>query len=185
MRDDEAELPVPTGWEDNWKLAFPKEYLGAEHLRGQDVTLTISRVHLPSIEFNKPGMRPRKERRLVVEFDTLRGRTDGTPFRWMLNKTNSDAIAQLYGPAPRSWVGKRITLWPDPDVMMPNPKGRGQVKGTAIRVRPAIPPERGQQRPARESPATLPPAGDAPAAAGAPDEDELREIAAREREENS
>ena len=183
MKRDDPPLPEPKGWEDDWKLAFPKEYLGAEHLRGQDVTLTISRVLLPELTMVKPGMKPKKARKLIIEFDALKGRTDGTPYKWIVNKTNSRAIMALHGKAPRDWAGKRITLWPDPEVEMPNPAGRGQITGEAIRVRPTIT-QRDQQRARGDAPPPHPPAQESPPpAAGAPDEEELREIARREQEE--
>lgn len=180
MAKQEAEtLPVPKGWEDDYKLAFESDYLGAQHLRGHDVTLTISRVRLPELTMVKPGMRPKKKRRLVIEFDQLKARDD-MPYQWILNKTNSDTIGGLYGKAPRGWTGKRVTLWGDPNV--DDPKNRGQ-KCTAIRVRPRVPEERSQPRAARGDDAHPPAQESPPPAAGAPSEEEMQEIARREAEE--
>lgn len=176
-KSDVSELPVPQGWEDDYKLAFPSDYLGHQHLRGKEPTLTITAVRLPELKMVKPGMRPQVKRKLVVEFGALKGRTDGTPHLWIVNKTNAETIVGLYGKKPRDWVGKAITLYTDDHVQL----GRETV--SAIRVRARIPPS-AQQRPARESPATRPPAGDAPAAAGPPDEEEMQEIARREAEED-
>jgi hypothetical protein len=114
-KDDEPTTVEPKGWEDDWQLAFPSDYLGAHHLRGQDFTLVISRVRLPELKMTRPGMRPQKKRRIVIEFDALKGRADGMPYQWIVNKTNCDSIEALYGRAPRNWAGKRITIWPEPD----------------------------------------------------------------------
>lgn len=180
MSDSKADPPLPKGWEDDYQLAFPSDYLGQQHLRGNEVTLTISAIDLPVLEMVKPGMRPQKKRKLVVEFHQLRGRADGTPFRWIVNKTNAATIAGLYGKRARDWIGKRITLWPDPEVTF------GTKKIGAIRVRPVVP-KQTQQRAAGTAPTTPPPAQElAPPAAGnalPPDDEELEEIMRREREE--
>jgi hypothetical protein len=180
--DDEPTTVEPKGWEDDWQLAFQSDYLGAPHLRGMEVTLVISRVRLPELKMVKPGMRPQKKRKLVIEFDALKGRSDGMPYQWIVNKTNADVIATLYGPAPRDWVGKRITIWPDPNVDQPSRDGKRHIKGPAIRVRPKVA-ERTQQRAARGD--ALPPQAQEspPPAAGPMSEEEMQEIARREAEE--
>lgn len=189
-KKDEETLPIPAGWEDDYQLAFPSEYLGAQHLRGTEPTLIISRVRLPELEMVQPGMRPKKSRRMVIEFDGLKGRADGTPHKWIVNKTNAATIKLLYGKAPRNWAGKRITLWGDPDVDDPkspkDPQTGKRQKCTAIRVRPRIPADTSQQR-ARGAGSPPPPDGaePAPAAGGGPmSEEELAEIARREAEED-
>lgn len=138
MAKDDAPLPLPKGWEDNYELAFPKDYLGKQHLRGHQITVTIDHVDLPELTMISPGAPPTRARRLVVHLAELRGRTDGTPFKWIVNRTNAGTIASLYGKAAREWIGKRITLYEDKSVR--NPKDRNNPG--AIRVRDEVPPER-------------------------------------------
>lgn len=52
---------------------------------------------------------------------------------WISGPATQQTIAGMYGPYLESWVGKRITLFVDPDVKM------GGVRTGGIRVRPMIP----------------------------------------------
>ncbi len=52
---------------------------------------------------------------------------------WISGPATQQVIASMYGPFLEKWVGKRITLYVDPDVMM----GRDRTGG--IRVRPMVP----------------------------------------------
>jgi hypothetical protein len=52
---------------------------------------------------------------------------------WILNVTNGDAIAAMYGPMTENWVGKQVTLYVDPSVTV------GRQKTGGIRVRPTPP----------------------------------------------
>lgn len=169
--DDEKAIPMPPGWEDDYRLAYPKEYLGQPHLRvlapqrsGHEIHVTIKRVEMPVLTMAKPGMRPRKRRNMVLHFAELEGRTDGIPGKWICGITSARVIGMLHGDAPRGWPGKRITLYCDPDVTY------GKDKTGGLRVRPRVPPpatERSQRargdvsKPptTQESP---PPAGSAP-----------------------
>lgn len=181
-RDESPPLPVPPGWEDDYKLAFESRYLGRQHLRGKDLTLTISAVQLPVLVMVSPGKKPQKKRKLVIEFHALRGRTDGTPFEWIVCKTNADVIAMLHGRAPlRDWIGKRITIFDDPTV-----EAFGKVVG-GIRVRPTRPPAQERQRPAQgQTPGSPPPvAAAAPGPASPPSDEEIEEIMRRESEEHT
>lgn len=163
----------PKGWRKNWKLAFPAEYLGCQHLRGQEVTLTIARVELPPLELAGGGRRPKKERRLVIHFKELQGRTDGTPSKWLACKTACKQIELLHGEAAEEWEGKRITVWPDPTVVF------GKERTGGIRVRPTIV-ERSQRARGETAPPESPaPAGPAPR----PTPEEIEEIMRREAEE--
>lgn len=167
----------PKGWEDDWRLAFPEKYLKHQHLRGQDVTLTISRVQVPSLEMTLPGHRPKRERKLIISFKELEGRDD-IPNIWIPAKTCCRMIEVLHTPAPKNWPGKRITLYPDPDVT-----DSKKVKVGGIRVRSKIT-ERSQRARGDASPPTTStshsPAG--PALEMTPEE--MAEIARREREED-
>lgn len=54
---------------------------------------------------------------------------------WISNPTTQEQIARLHGTRIQGWIGKKITLYVDPDVMM----GRNKVGG--IRVRSTRPNE--------------------------------------------
>lgn len=54
---------------------------------------------------------------------------------WLSGPVTQATIAGMYGPYLELWVGKRITLYVDPDVRM------GRDKTGGIRVRPMIPRE--------------------------------------------
>lgn len=165
----------PKGWEDDWRLAFPERFLKHQHLRGRDVTLTISRVVIPALDMVQPGQRPKRERRMTISFKELEGRDD-IPNIWLPAKTCCRMIEILHGKAPKNWPGKRITVYPDPTVM----KGKEVVGG--IRVRSKIT-ERSQRAAAD---ASIPPTRESAPPAGAAPEitpEEMEEISRREREE--
>jgi hypothetical protein len=78
--------------------AFPSKYLKAEDLKGENVTVTIE-------EFTREKVGSEKESKPVISFvNTLK--------KMVLNKTNADTIAKLYGGETDQWPGKRIILYP-------------------------------------------------------------------------
>jgi hypothetical protein len=83
----------------NIQKAFPSNFLKASDF-DEDTTYTIKAVKLESI-----GQGNDKEEKPVVSFRE----TDKT---FVLNKTNSNTIAGLYGNETDQWVGKQITLFP-------------------------------------------------------------------------
>lgn len=83
------------------QLLFPSDYLAAVEFKGRDVTLTIAKVAREELQM-KGGV---KEKKVVVYFAK-------TEKKLVLNKTNADSIAQLYGTQAEAWVGKRVTLFP-------------------------------------------------------------------------
>jgi len=74
-------------------------YLGAEHLEGKVVTVTISDVRKEDIADDKGVLKSKA----VVHFV-------GTDRSWILNRTNALSIAALFGVETAAWAGKRITL---------------------------------------------------------------------------
>ncbi|HUC34545.1 MAG TPA: hypothetical protein VMR48_02485 [Gaiellaceae bacterium] len=178
MSRDEKDPPEPVGWEGDWRLAFPERYLKHQHLRGRDVTLTISRVQLPVLDMVLPGTRPKRERKLIISFKELEGRSD-VPNIWIAGKRSCRMIEALYGRRPPDWVGKRITLYADPDVT--DSKG---VKVGGIRVRSKVV-ERDQRAPGGAPTSPPPPAREpsAPAGPSPMTSEEMEEIARQEREE--
>lgn len=85
----------------HWKLLVNPDYIGAYWLPpGEDVTVTIDYVVREVIT----GTGGKKEECSVAH---LKGGVK--PF--ILNMTNSKAIAKLYGPYIEDWAGKKITLF--------------------------------------------------------------------------
>lgn len=131
---------VTDGWEKNWRLAFPRDSIGAQHLKGKgagrDVTFTISRVQLEEKEMvsGAEGKKVRrKQKKLLVYFEELEKLGPEWPKHLILNVTNGATIASLYGDSPKpDWIGKKVTLyaeWVD---------AWGEKK-EAVRIRPRVP----------------------------------------------
>lgn len=76
--------------------AFPSKWITAADLNNQNVRVTISRVEMEKIgDDSKP----------VIYF---RGKTKGL----VANKTNSKAIAAVYGDEMDDWIGSDVILFP-------------------------------------------------------------------------
>lgn len=103
--------------------AFPSNYLKASDLKGQLVTVLMSDVRWEKLgDDDKP----------VLYFE---GKEKGL----VLNKTNANNIAGLYGPETSDWLGKAITLVES----MVDFQGRSmpaiRVRAPARNARPASP----------------------------------------------
>lgn len=83
------------------ELAFPSDYLAAVEFKGREVTLTIKSVALEDLVMVGGG----KKRKPVLTFN-------GTKKKLVLNVTNSNAIASMYGSEAKAWVGKNVTFYP-------------------------------------------------------------------------
>lgn len=82
----------------NINSAFPSDYLRACDLEEQERVFTVRGVEMREI-----GME--RNQRPVVFFKEC---TQGL----VLNKTNANTIATLYGPETKGWKDKKITLFP-------------------------------------------------------------------------
>lgn len=86
------------------KDEFPDKYLFAEDLANKKVTLTISAMNADSLVTPKG-----KKRAVIVTFA-------GKKKLLVLNKTNASLINGIFPLAPgaslKTWIGKRITLYP-------------------------------------------------------------------------
>jgi len=111
-------------------LLFPSDYLDGADLTG-DTTATIADIE-PRRELTMSGNRTKVKPCLFMrELD-----------KWfVLNQTNKKTIRAMYGPELKDWVGKRITLYFDPEVMF------GTKKTGGTRVRPKVPPVPKQDKP--------------------------------------
>ena len=77
--------------------AFPSKYLKAEDLKGEHVTFTIE-------EFNTEEVGSEEGSKPVISFvNTLK--------KMVLNKTNAETIAKLYGGETDQWPGKKLILY--------------------------------------------------------------------------
>ena len=99
--------------------AFPSDYLRAADLRGNNVRVVIDRVEMKDIG---DDVKP------VVFFQN---KDKGV----VLNKTNANNIAALYGDDTDDWIGKEVVLYPT----MVDFQGRSV---EAIRIRGLRPVER-------------------------------------------
>jgi hypothetical protein len=96
-------------------------FIKAADLKGKDLTVTIRRLEMQTV-----GRGQKAEKKIVAFFDELdKG--------MVLNATNRNIIKDLYGSAAAGLIGKRITLWPKPDVEF---EGKLQL---GLRIRPQVP----------------------------------------------
>jgi len=98
---------------------YPSKYIKSADIGETDMILTINRV-----EFEDFGFGESKETKPVLYFDE-------TDKGLVLNVTNANTIASLYGDKIDNWTGKRIALFPT-EVSF---QGR-QVMGTRVRMSP-------------------------------------------------
>ena len=96
-------------------------FLKVADLKNQDMTVTIRRVEKQTL-----GRGAKAEQKLVVFFDEFQK-------GMVLNVTNRNTIKDLYGSTVAGFIGKRITIWPKPDV-----EYEGRIK-PGLRIRPNIP----------------------------------------------
>jgi hypothetical protein len=101
--------------------AFPGNWLKASDLGDTDHTVTIESVQTQMI-----GQGEQAKLKLVLKFREF-------PKPLVCNLTNARAIAKLYGDETDEWIGKRVTLWVNPDVQF------GSEIVEAIRIRSKVP----------------------------------------------
>ena len=107
----------------HYEKLFPSKYLKATDLDGRDVVVRIRSVLSEPVQ----SQEGESEDKPVVHFH-------GTDKRLVLNKTNADTIAGLYGPEVDRWANRPVTLFVQHGV---------QAFGKsvdALRVRPEPPP---------------------------------------------
>jgi len=107
----------------HYKAMFDNEYVGAWDLpAGRDAVVTIAKVEAKIIKSQRdPVKKP------VVYFQ-------GKERPMIFNKTNSKAVAKLYGTDTADWIGKRISLYA-------TTTSAGGEEVECIRVRPQAPAE--------------------------------------------
>lgn len=112
----------------DYRTMFDRDYIGAWSLvDGKDVTITITKVTGGTLT----GQGGRKTRKPVIFMH-------GTDKGLALNVTNCKTIAGLYGNHVEEWVGKRVTLFKAQTQF-------GSETMDCIRIRPRVPPPKGQK----------------------------------------
>lgn len=107
-----------------WESRFKGDYISAAELGDKRPTLTISRITICRIEDDKKKKDVDKPVMWFKEID--RG--------WMYCKTTGHACAAMFGEDDEQWIGKRLTLYADPNVSF----GGDQVGGIRIAGSPDI-----------------------------------------------
>ena len=102
----------------HWREFFAGDYVSWPELKMKDVTLTIRSFSHEDVRM--PG--GKKEKRPVISFLEAEK-------KWIVNKTNARIIASLHGDIVQQWVGKKITLYPDPNIRF----GKDKVGGIRVR----------------------------------------------------
>lgn len=97
-------------------LLTPSKYIKAISFQGRDRTVTITGVKIEELE-REDGT---KEARGLISIAE-------TSKRWVLNVTNVKCLIALFGRETDRWLGKKVTLFPQPNDMSES--------GFAIRVR--------------------------------------------------
>lgn len=80
--------------------AFPSKYVSAADLQGQEVTVTMARCVMESVQ----GDNGTEDDLPVLYFE-------GARKGMVLNKTNANTIMSLYGKLTEQWAGRQITLY--------------------------------------------------------------------------
>ena len=116
----------------DYRAMFEGKYIGAWNLidgegNRRDVVVTIEKVEAQQIV----GEGGKKNKKPVISFV-------GKDLPMVIGKTVGKTIAAMYGNDTRSWIGKRITLYPATTEV------GGETKD-CIRVRPGIPAENGKK----------------------------------------
>lgn len=113
----------------HYKTLIEREFLNQADLADgfggfREATVEISAVPV----IYKPRQRKQNEKanRFVIRFV-------GKRKAWLSGPATQQVIAGMYGPYLEEWVGKRITLYVDPNVKF------GKDKTGGVRVRPIIP----------------------------------------------
>ena len=101
----------------------PSQYLCAADIDGKgDLTVTIEKVEHHTLT----GERGKKAKKPLLSFT-------GATKKYAAGKTVCKTIASMYGPYPKQWVGKRVTMF-----VSSTRNGEGETV-PCIRFRPEVP----------------------------------------------
>ncbi len=116
----DADEPDASG---HWKSLTDSPYIRYADLKGRDVSLQIKKIKKGKVV----GIGAKTERKVLIWFE---GSSDK---KLIAVPTIMSQIAALHGVNVESWVGKWITIWPDPSVTY------GKERCGGVRVRPVVP----------------------------------------------
>ena len=114
----------------DYGLGFLGEYITAAELVGKEPTLTISKVTLEKVESLKgdeDSTGKMKDRIIIYFGESKSGRG------WLLNRTNAEALKEMWGRETNEWIGKRVTL-----CTMPVKVGRKIEPGIRVKGSPEL-----------------------------------------------
>lgn len=117
-------------------LGFLSQYISAAELVGKTPTVTISRVALEKVEsmkINDDAGGGKLKDRIVVYFREGKGDRG-----WLLNRTNAEALRELYGRETDGWVGHKITLHAPQVRVGPKMEPGIRVKGSPELTEPRV-----------------------------------------------
>lgn len=120
----------------DWRAYFDSSCLRVWHLNGRDRTFKILRVTRLTSEMVSSGKKEVKKQP-KLELTDEKGRN--VPLPLLLNKTNAQTIARMYGNNPKQWEGKLVTLFPSTTSV-------GGEDKDCIRVRPKAPSQKAQKQ---------------------------------------
>lgn len=110
----------------HWKNFVDKDYLGSHNLEeGEEMLLTIEKFEGEEMVTKVGGKKDEKVPKQVLYF------REDVP-KMIMNITNGNTIATLYGSHPDKWIGKQIQIYATPV------KAFGKTQD-ALRVRDFIP----------------------------------------------
>ncbi len=107
-----------------WQTMFKGDYLTAAEFAGRQPTFTISAVVPCMLEDDTGKM---KQKGSVKLQESTRP--------WVLCKTTAMCLAAMFGDEANNWVGKRVTLFEDPNVRV----GKEVVGGIRVLGSPDLP----------------------------------------------
>jgi len=81
----------------DYEAMFPSRFLKAADLQGKEHTVKIAVVTIEKM--------PDGKTKGMISFE-------GATKEWMLNRTNAEALAAMFGRNTDEWIGKRVTLFP-------------------------------------------------------------------------
>lgn len=89
----------------HWKNFLDKDYLGSHNLeKGEEMLLTIEKFEGEEMVQKVGGKTDEKVAKQVLYFK------EEVP-KMIMNITNGNTIAQLYGSHPEQWIGKQIQVY--------------------------------------------------------------------------
>ena len=120
---------------DDYRAYFDSSCFRVWHLAGKARVFRITKVTRFTSEMRSGGKTEIKKQP-KLELVTLKG--DPVPLPLLLNKTNANTIAQLYGTKIGGWIGKLIELYPATTSV-------GGAEKECIRIKNQAPKPKGKQ----------------------------------------